>query len=124
MADLTAWVDWLVPTFRIQARIPPCWVRHGGLGEELLGLFFFWQHTWLPAKDLSLPVSFMREFDWALGRIDRYWKVPCDSTEHEDPATINYASTGIPNWTRWWSNPDYNDSDTVVAQITRILGVR
>ena len=117
MADLTSWVDWLVSTFRIQAKIPPCWIRHGGLREELLALFFFWQHTWLPARDPALPVSFMREFDWSLGRIDRYWKVACDNAGHKDPAPVKYSSSGIPEWSAWWSNPEFNDSDTVVAQL-------
>lgn len=117
VADLTSWVEWLVKTMRLQSRIPPCWVRHGGLREELLALFFFWQSCWIPATDPSLPVAFMRELDWALGRIDRYWKVPCDSTEHKDPADIKFSSTGIPHLTSWWSNPDYDDSELVVAQL-------
>lgn len=117
MSDLSAWVEWLVITFRIQSRIPPCWVRHGGMREELLALFFFWQHSWIPALDPSLPVAFMREFDWAMGRIDRYWKVPCDNTEHKDPAAVNFVSTGIPDWKAFWANPDYNDSELAVAQL-------
>lgn len=117
VGDLTAWVDWLVPRFRLQAKIPPCWVRHPAYVEELLALFFLWQHCWIPSTDPSLPVSFLREFDWALGRIERYWKVPCDATEHKEPAEVTFKSSGVPQWSAFWSNPDFNESERAVAQL-------
>ena len=115
--DLTAWVDWLVVTFRQQSRIPPCWVRHGGLREELLALFFFWQHSWLPAREATMPAAFMRELDLTLNRIDRLWKVPCDATTHNDPAPVQFASNGVPSWTKWWSHPQFSEHEAVIAEL-------
>ncbi len=117
-ADLTAWVDWLVHTFRLQGRIPPCWIRHPALVEELLALFFLWQHSWIPAQNASLPIGFLRELDWSLGRIERYWKVPCDQTEHKAQAPVTFTTSGVPTMRAWWSNPDYDDSDDAVPSTT------
>ena len=83
VADLTAWVEWLVATFRLHAKIPGCWVRHPALVEELHALWFLWQHCWLPAADPTMPVAFLRELDASLSRIERHWKVPCDANEHK-----------------------------------------
>lgn len=117
MSDLSAWVEWLVVTFRIQARIAPCWMRHGALREELLALFFLWQDCWLPAKDPGLPVAFLREFDASLSRIERYWKVPCDATTHKEPTDIAFTSNGVASWKQWWANPEFNDTDAAVAEL-------
>jgi hypothetical protein len=123
VADLTSWVEWFVTTFRVQSKIPPCWVRHPALVEELLALFFLWQHCWIPAADPSLPVAFLRELDWALGRIERHWKVSCDATEHRPPQPIDFASTGVPQWQAWWANPEFNESDRAVAQLRQRTGI-
>ena len=117
MSDLTSWVEWLVVTYRIQARIPPCWIRHGALREELLALFFLWQDCWLPAKDPHLPVAFLREFDYSLSRIERYWKVPCDASTHKQPTDIAFVSNGAASWTTWWANDEFGDTDAAVTEL-------
>lgn len=117
IADLDKWVEWLVVTFRQQSRIPPCWARHGGLREELLALFFLWQHAWIPAREATLPAAFLRELDTALNRIDRNWKVPCDATTHQESKPVRFSSTGVPDWAAWWSNPDFADHEHVVAEL-------
>ena len=117
VADLTAWVEWLVATFRLHPKIPGCWVRHPALVEELTALWFLWQHCWLPAADPTMPVGFLRELDASLSRIERHWKVPCDANEHKDPKTPMYRSSGVPAWRAWWSHPDFNDDERTVAEL-------
>jgi hypothetical protein len=117
VADLTAWVEWLVATFRLHAKIPRCWVRHPALVEELQALWFLWQHCWLPAADPTMPVAFLRELDASLSRIERHWKVPCDANEHKEPKTPSFRSSGVPVWRAWWSHPDFNDDDRAVAEL-------
>lgn len=117
MADLTAWVEWLVATFRLHPQIPSCWLRHPALIEELQALWFLWQHCWLPAADPTMPVSFLRELDWSLGRIDRHWKVPCDTDTHKEPQAPPYRSTGTASWRAWWSHPGFNDDERTIAEL-------
>lgn len=119
VADLTAWVEWLVATYRLHPKIPDCWPRHPALVEEMQALWFLWQHCWLPAADPTMPVAFLRELDASLSRIERLWKVPCAANDHKTPKTPMYRSSGVPTWREWWSHPDFRDDERTIAELRR-----
>jgi hypothetical protein len=105
--DLTTWVVWLQATFKAARWFPPCWPQHPALVEELLGLWFAWQHAWLPSADPNAPIGWVRELGWALDRVERLWKVPCGSDGHRDQPDPVLGADGIPALHHWWSNPNY-----------------
>ncbi len=45
-AELSGWVSWLVGTYHLDDKVPPCWDRHDGLAEELAALYVGWQNVW------------------------------------------------------------------------------
>jgi hypothetical protein len=108
-ADLTSWVEWAVPTFRLARLIPPCWPQHPALVEELMALWLFWQAVWLPATDATAPIGFLRELEFAHARIERLYKPSCNPGEHTSPAPVVLRTTGTPDLHRWWSNPNYTE---------------
>ncbi len=111
MEDIGCWVQWLVPTYRIQTLVPPCWLEHPALVEELMSLFYLWQLAWLTATDPAHPIGFHREFDQALSRIERRWKVPCDTTRHVEPTRVRLHADRDHGWPSWWSNPNFGALD-------------
>ena len=103
--DLECWTEWLLITFRLSTRIPPCWPQHPALVEELMALWMVWQAGWLPGVDPGAPVAFLRELDWALSRIERLWRPACTATEHKPTPPQRTGAEGTPDLHPWWSNP-------------------
>lgn len=105
--DVMTWGDWMVATFHVERSLPECWPRHAALVEEMLALWLNWQSVWLPCTDAAAPIGFLRELDWAIGRIERLWKTPCTAGNHKNIVPITIPSTGEPELHPWWSNPNY-----------------
>jgi len=107
-SDLYAWADWLIATFRLSTRFPPCWSHHSALVEELMALWLCWQAAWLPGIDPVAPAGFLRELDCAISRIDRLWRTPCTPDLHRPQPPVAAPTQGaVPRVRSWWSNPDY-----------------
>jgi hypothetical protein len=43
LADLADWVDWFVDRYALRSVVPPCWVAHGAMTEELSALAAAWR---------------------------------------------------------------------------------
>ena len=111
--DLSTWSTWTIGTFRLVRWFPPCWPQHPALVEELMALWLHWQAVWLPATDATAPISFLRELEWSLNRIDRLWKPPCTTDAHKPQPAIAYGpgADATPDLHRWWSNDTYNTEE-------------
>ena len=109
--DVRSWVGWLVPTFRLAARFPPCWPQHPALVEELAALWLVWQRAWLPGNEPAGPADFLRELDLSLSRVDRWWRVPCTTDSHHPQPPVPGGAVGQPTWRAWWSDPEFGDAD-------------
>lgn len=102
-ADVTAWTEWAIATFRLSRWFPPCWLRHPALVEEAHALWLGWCAAWMPGTDPLLPGQFLATLAAAVGRIETLWQVPCRQDAHSEP-TPPRASARIPPTTRdWWS---------------------
>lgn len=64
LADLTTWLDWLIPTYLIDHRtIPPCWPKHLGLVEELSALKTAWHTAYAVLAPGSAPMDWHTRLD-------------------------------------------------------------
>ena len=46
-------------------------------------------------------------YRWSLGRVERWWKVPCTTDGHKQQEPVVVDAQGPPDLHRWWGNPDY-----------------
>lgn len=56
--ELTIWVDWLIARYGLDELLPPCWIRHGAMVEELTALYAGWYtacRTSTPAASTRSP---------------------------------------------------------------------
>lgn len=106
-ADMSAWADWAIHTFRLRKWLPACWMRHPQLVEEVYALWMAWMATHLPGDNSMGPATWLRELDAALGRMDRLWQVPCKDT-HRDPVPIGPSDPVTPPAMAWWGHPDFD----------------
>lgn len=105
--DLACWADWMIVTFRVANRFPPCWAAHPALVEELMALWLHWQAVWLPGVDPTGPSEFLRELDWSLSRVERLWRTPCSTDQHRPQPVVVSTCVGTPELHPWWSNTNY-----------------
>ena len=50
-ADVTAWTEWAIATFRLSRWFPSCWLRHPALVEEAQALWLLWCEAWMPGTE-------------------------------------------------------------------------
>ena len=95
LEGVTAWLDWLVPTFALDARtVPSCWREHGALVEELSALYTAWTVAFCPTSEGERPLEWLGAFAMARERL-RDWNARsgCRPEEHrsEAPRAIDTA---------------------------------
>ena len=103
-ADVTAWTEWAIGTFRISRWLPPCWPRHPALVEEAQALWLMWCEAWM-GVDPTSPVQFLYQLDTALHRIETRWQIPCTLDTHTEPTPIK-PSVHVRPLTRQWRSLD------------------
>jgi len=93
--DLEPWVRWLVVRFTISdSVIPSCWHKHTRVVEELSALWTAYELWYDPASAASSPISWLRELDWALGRIREVISAAgCRPREHRDDRVSTWVSS-------------------------------
>lgn len=102
-ASLGAWVPWLVTSYHLQERVPPCWSQHPQLVEELTGLWLCWRDAWLTPATPWMPTRFHAELAGALGRINSLWPTACSTARHEPHPTPNWEQFNAgPIRNSWW----------------------
>ncbi|MBX9245828.1 hypothetical protein ICW40_13550 [Actinotalea ferrariae] len=78
------WVDWLTDRYRMDHRtIPPCWIEHGELIEELAALHLAWQAAYGHLAHGDAPLLWHEHFNLARQRLgDAVARSGCRATEH------------------------------------------
>ena len=67
LENLTEWVSWVVWRYALDPRtIPPCWLQHGALVEELSALQTAWGAAFAVTSAADRPLRWQEHF--ALGR--------------------------------------------------------
>lgn len=102
-ADVRAWTEWAIATFRLSRWFPPCWPRHRALVEEAQALWLLWCEAWMPGIAPSMPTQFLYHLSIALGRVDTYWQIPCTPDTHSEPTPIRPSAPIRPATSDWWS---------------------
>ena len=84
---LQCWVDWLVARYQLDARtVPPCWMQHGALVEELSSLRTAWLEAHDPSSDGGAPLDWHHAFHLARQRLtDWTARSGCRPGEHRVP---------------------------------------
>lgn len=105
-ADVTAWGEWAITTFRLARWFPPCWLRHAALTEEAQALWLLWCEAWM-GLDAGGPAHFLHQLDSALHRIETRWQVPCTVDNHTEPTPTKPGAQVRPLTRAWWSLDDF-----------------
>ncbi|HWL44564.1 MAG TPA: hypothetical protein VNQ73_16610 [Ilumatobacter sp.] len=109
-ADVTAWTEWAIATFRLSRWFPPCWLRHPALVEEAQALWLLWCEAWL-GMDPANPAHWLYQLDSALHRIETRWQVPCTLDNHTEPTPIRPSARVRPLTSQWWSLDNFTPTD-------------
>lgn len=98
---LTAWVDWLVATYRLTSVVPACWPEHRAIVEELVSLRVAWVAAWQDTAGPDAPAAWQRRLHETSARLaDGNWGVPrCDG--HHDGTGLDLAD----HYRTWRTNP-------------------
>lgn len=112
-ADVTAWTEWAIATFRLGKWFPPCWLRHSALVEEAQALWLVWCEAWMPGVAPVLPAQFLSYLAAALGRIETLWQIPCRADNHSEPAPLKPPQRLRPPTREWWSMPEFDPAAAV-----------
>lgn len=84
LSDLTQWVTWIVWRYALDHRsIPPCWIEHGAIVEELSALQTAWSGAYAVTSGGDRPLRWHAEFAAARLRL-RDWvaRSGCRPGEH------------------------------------------
>ena len=111
-ADVTAWTEWAICTFRLSRWLPPCWLRHPALVEEAQALWLLWCDAWMPGVDARSPNQFLQSLSLALNRIETLWQIPCRHDAHTEPTPERDTTRVRPMTADWWSLDDYDPGAT------------
>jgi hypothetical protein len=111
-ADVTAWTEWAIHTFRLARWLPPCWLRHPALVEESQALWLLWCDAWMPSVDARAPNQFLQSLSLALHRIETLWQIPCRHDTHTEPTPERHTTRVRPITHDWWSLDDYDPATT------------
>ncbi len=106
-ADVAAWTEWAIGTFRLTKWLPPCWPRHSALVEEAQSLWLMWCAGWM-GTDPNAPAAFLNTLATSLQRIETTWQIPCTATDHTEPTPVRASQRHRPLTTTWWSNADFD----------------
>lgn len=109
-ADVTAWTEWAIGTFRLARWFPACWLRHPALVEEAQSLWLVWCAAWLPGTDPHLPAQFLTQLAAALNRIETLWQIPCRPDSHTEPSPARRPVRVHPTTSEWWSLDTFDPS--------------
>lgn len=101
-ADVTAWTEWAIATFRLSRWFPTCWLRHPALVEEAQALWLVWCDAWLPGTDPHGPSQFLHALSLALNRIETLWQIPCRPDSHTEPPPERQPVRIRPTTRAWW----------------------
>ena len=90
-ADVTAWTEWAIATFRLSRWFPSCWLRHPALVEEAQALWLLWCEAWMPGTEPAAPAQFLHNLSLALqpDRDALADPVPPRLPQRTDPGTRN-----------------------------------
>jgi hypothetical protein len=88
--ELTDWVDWLSTRYILDELIPPCWMGHGAMVEELTALYAGWYTAYLDIDARGFdPLAWHEALVRLLGRVREWNRQGCRSDAHrEDPAAL------------------------------------
>jgi hypothetical protein len=88
--ELTDWVDWLNTRYILDELIPPCWMRHGAMVEELTALYAGWYTAYLDIDARGFdPLAWHEALARSLSRVREWNRQGCRSDAHrEDPASL------------------------------------
>ena len=112
-ADVTAWTEWAIITFRLSRWFPSCWLRHPALVEEAQALWLLWCEAWMPGTEPAAPAQFLHTLSGSLHRIDTLWQIPCRADTHTEP-TPERATVRVTPVTRdWWSLAEFDPTAAV-----------
>lgn len=93
-SQLTDWVDWLRRRYPLAKKIPPCWVEHSEIVEELTALWLAWQHAYVEA-DAPMTAAADWHDRWLPGLLHRLEHGPlalnCNA-EHQPRPRAAYAT--------------------------------
>ncbi|WP_051274927.1 hypothetical protein [Cellulomonas sp. URHD0024] len=96
LEDLELWVDWLVERYRLDHRVvPPCWMRHGELVEELSALHLAWQSAFASSATADSPLNWHEHFAVSRQRVaDWVSRTGCRPDAHREPHVHGGALRG------------------------------
>jgi hypothetical protein len=100
--DVADWVGWLVGRYQLQERVPPCWVRHPPMVEELTALYAGWQHAYLAGTDASgfAPLDWLTHLSHALTRLREWDELGCATAGvHREPYPVRWHGESPPTVT-------------------------
>lgn len=73
LAELDAWVTWLVGRYRLDRRcVPDCWTRHWELIEELSALRQAWEGAYAATSRADAPLAWHERFANARVRLSEW----------------------------------------------------
>lgn len=110
-ADVEAWTNWAIATFRLGRWIPQCWLRHPALVEETQALWLLWCDAWMPGINPTAPAGFLHNLSLALHRIETLWQVSCRDS-HTEPMPERKSTHVRPITQQWWSLDDFDPAAT------------
>jgi len=111
-ADVTAWTEWAIATFRLSRWFPACWLRHPALVEEAQALWLLWCEAWMTGVDPHAPTQFLHNLSLALHRIDTLWQIPCRPDSHTEPTPERPTTRVRPTTRNWWSLDEFDPTAT------------
>lgn len=112
-ADVHAWTDWAIATFRLTRYFPPCWPRHPALAEEAQALWLLWCEAWMTGVNPSMPTQFLQHLSLALARIETHWQIPCTPDNHVEPTPVRPSAQHRPFTRDWWSLESFDPTADV-----------
>ena len=111
-ADVTAWTEWAIATFRLSRWFPSCWLRHPALVEEAQALWLLWCEAWMPGTEPAAPAQFLHNLSLALNRIETLWQIPCRPDSHSEPTPERETVRVRPLTRDWWSLEEFDPTAT------------
>lgn len=85
--ELTAWVDWLLARYGLDELIPPCWIRHGAMVEELTALYAGWYAAYMDIDARGFdPLAWHEALDRTVRRVHEWNRQGCRIGAHREDA--------------------------------------
>lgn len=91
--ELTDWVDWLIGRYGLDEVLPPCWMRHGAMVEELTALYAGWHTAYMDIDARGFdPLAWHEALDRTVRRVKEWNRQGCRSDAHREDPVASMAS--------------------------------